>query len=341
MKLSVLLGGLHNPNPATRLDVVRVLGMLDETRALEPLRERYHQEIDESVRQAITWAGKRLFQAHQADYSTIQEIFRYFNIDKEIENRPDDEEARLMQQMDYTLQRDLVDIREKGARGKAGWALGVGAVAGLGAGLGAMMSTGAEVASSSLGDRPQIGTTRTPATAPTDADITIWLRRLNESDQESMREQAIIQLTDLNNPRALPHLAAAFINDPSPKIRQTAQRFGKILYWRAVDWTMDQDGSLATEIQRRATALGKAIKTEKSAQSGTAPTTPAPQIAAGAGTQSSTASPPPASKKTQEVDVADILMKAKQAREKRKSKPEPGYRGRRRSSSRRRPKKDD
>jgi hypothetical protein len=330
MKLSVLLGGLHNPNPATRLDVVRVLGMLDETRALDPLRERYHQETDEGVREAITWAGKRLFQARQAEYSTINEIFQYFGIDREIENTPDEEEARLMQQMDYNLQRDLVDIREKGARGKVGWAIGVGAVAGLGAGLGALMSTGAESASSAMEGRPQIGTTRTPATAPTDADITIWLRRLHESEQESMREQAIIQLAELNNPRALPHLAAAFIDDLSPRIRQSAQRFGKILYWRAVYWTMEQDGSLAAEMERRAAALGKKIKTEKPAQSGA--TTPgaasSPQLGAGPGAPPSSAPRPPSSGAPLEVDVSDILLKAKQAREKRISKQKPGSRGR-------------
>ncbi|MBN1562272.1 MAG: HEAT repeat domain-containing protein [Anaerolineae bacterium] len=318
MKLSVLLGGLHNPNPATRLDVVRVLGMLDETRALEPLRECYPNETDDSVRQAIAWAGKRLFQAYQAGYSTVDEIFQYFGIDREIENTPDEDEARLMQQMDYSLQRDLVDMREKGARGKVGWAIGVGAVAGVGAGLHAMMMQGAESASSAMADRPRIGTTRTPATAPTDADISIWLRRLHESDQEGTREQAIIQLTELNNPRALPHLAATFINDPSPQIRQAAQRFGKILYWRAVYWTMEQDGSMAAEIQRRATALGKKIKADKT---GTTPDT-IPQLGAGPGAQPPTPSGSPA------VDVADILMKAKEGRAKRKSKQRPSSRKR-------------
>jgi hypothetical protein len=314
MKLSVLLGGLHNPNPAVRLDVVRVLGMLDETRALEPLRERYHQETDESVQQAITWAGKRLFQAHQAGYSTIDEIFRFFAIDKDIEHAPDDEEAKLMEQMELNLQRDLIKIREKGARGKVGWAIGVGAVAGLGAGLGALMSPGAESLSSGLEQRPQIGTTRTPATAPTDADISVWLRRLNESSDPDMREQAIMQLAELNNPRALPHLAATFVNDPEPQIRQAAQRFGKILYWRATYWTMEQDGSLEAEMQRRAEAIGGTVKHRELSPVDTQ------TLAAVSPLESA---PRPGSKpkpKEEEVDVGEILRQAQERRAKRQSK---------------------
>ncbi len=302
-----------------------MLGMLDETRALEPLRERYHQETDENVREAIAWAGKRLFQARQAGYSTIDEIFQFFGIIKEIENTPDEEEAKLMQQMERTLQHDLLSIREKGARGKVGWAIGVGAVAGIGAGLGAMMSVGAESASSSMENRPHIGTTRTPATAPTDSDITIWLRRLQESDQEAMREQAILQLAELNNPRALPHLAVAFINDPSPQIRQAAQRYGKILYWRATYWAMEHDGSLAEEMERRAAALGKKIKSEKPTP---AQGTPTPQIGTGPGAAPSASTPRPGSAPAEEVDVSDILLKAKQGRARRQSKQKPGSRGR-------------
>lgn len=311
MKLSVLLGGLNNPNPAVRLDVVRVLGMLDETRALEPLRERYHQEDDEMVRQGITWAGKRLFQARQAGYSTVDEIFRYFNIDRAIENTPDETESELMEQMDYSLRKDLKGIREKGARGKVGWAIGASMVAGMGAGFGALMTPGAENISSTLSAaRPQPGTSRTPATMPTDTDISIWLRRLNESDDPDQREQAIIQLAELNNPRALPHLAAAFINDSEPKVRQAAQRYGKILYWRAIYWNMEQDGSLAAEMERRAAAIGKKIKTAKPASPPDTPSLPSGSSPAGA----------PAAPPEEEVDVGEILLKAKAARAKRKSK---------------------
>lgn len=48
--LEVLLKGLDHADAAVRLDVARVLGMLDETRALEPLRRRYEIEPDANVR---------------------------------------------------------------------------------------------------------------------------------------------------------------------------------------------------------------------------------------------------------------------------------------------------
>lgn len=256
MKLSALLGGLHHPTPATRLDVVRVLAMLDETRALAPLRERYNLETDESVREAITWAGKRLFLADQAGYSTIDEIFKHFNLD---------------------------------------------------------------------------GAAQANATPPTDADFAEWLPRLSEAQDESIRKQAIIQLADLNNPRALPRLAATFVNDPSPEIRQAAQHYGKLLYWRSVYWTMEQDGSLATEKQRRTAAIYKLIEAEAVAPD---PATPE------AGPRPLPTTPKRVASRSGQPNVADILKKAEAGRVKRQTQERQLETKRHRPSSRRR-KKDD
>lgn len=321
MKLEVLLGGLENPQPAVRLDVVRVLGMVDETRALEALRARYQHESDPVVRQAIAWAGKRLYEAQQAGYTTVDEVFRHFGVQREIESMPDAAEAELKKKMDQDLERTLTERRGSASRKQAGLAaaagLGVSMVAGGMAGLSALstgLTAGAGAASSSLeiAHRAEGGTQRAPATKPASTDFSIWLRRLRESTDPARRVQAALEIQQLNNPAALPHLAVAFLSDESPQVRQAAQHHGKILYWSAIYWEMEQDGSLAAEMQRRREALGKSAErpvippvsaAEQDAPSGDAPST-------GAGGQASDSEP----------DVGDILRRAQQARAKRRKK---------------------
>lgn len=318
MKLDVLLGGLENPQPAVRLDVVRVLGMLDETRALDALRRRYPVETDPAVRSAITWAGKRLYQAQQAEYSTINELFRFFNIDKEIENAPGVDEQELMEKMEDGLHRDLLQMQERGYKKKVGLAVAAGlggmVVGGVGTGLTMLaggMAAGADRVSAGDENRSQLSLLRTPPTAPSNTDITVWVRRLHEGATPEQREQAAIQLSELNNPKALPHLAAAFVSDESPRACQAAQRFGKILYWRMVYWEMEQDGTLIEEMVRRAAAMGKTIKPSRF-DPAAMPMPPAPSSVIGGPAQPPAEEPP--------VDVGEILRKAKQARKERKRK---------------------
>ncbi|MBN1202454.1 MAG: HEAT repeat domain-containing protein [Anaerolineae bacterium] len=317
MRLEVLLGGLKNPQPAVRLDVVRVLGMLDETRALDALRQQYQAETEAGVRSALAWAGKRLYEAKQAGYATIDELCRYFGVDREVENTPDADEAELIQKLQDGLDVELRQMKQRAQKRQIGMAMAAslgagmvgGSLVGMSAAVGAM-SPGAGVASSNIGDRPQIGVKRTPATAPSTADISVWLRRLREGATPAMREQAAIELAQLNNPAALPHLAAVFVSDQSPKVRQAAQRFGKVLYWGAIYWEMEQDGSLEREMIRRGQALGKNIA-KPGAQS-------AP------GTLNASSSTPQGQPQTpassSDEDVAAILRQAQQKRAARRRK---------------------
>ncbi len=320
MKLEMLLNGLENPHPAVRLDVVRVLGMLDETRALKRLRELYPKETDPSVRQAMAWAGTRLYEAEKAGYATLDALFEYFGVNREIEHMPDASEAELLRRLQDGFERDMLDFQARMNRRK----LGMAAAAGLGgtliggAALGVVMMAGAlrpgaETASASLGgERPQIGARRAPAMAPSDVDIQIWLRRLREGASTEQREQACIELAQLNNPRALPHLAAAFVGDSSPKVRQAAQRFGKILYWNGIYWDLEQSGALAREMALRANAIGKSFDAEQGEGDSTAMPGTIQQ-------QDARQGPSPAAEPSP-VDVGEILRKAQQARANRKRK---------------------
>lgn len=321
MKLEVLIGGLNSPDPAVRLDVVRVLGMLDETRALEALRKRHAVETDPVVQSAIGWAGKRLFEAQQAGYSTVDEICRHFGVDREIEHMPDAAEAEVMKKLQDEMEMDMLRLQQRANERRMGMTLAAGlggaivggATMGLAAAGGAML---AGMASSGGDPRPQIGTQRNPATAPSNSDISIWVKRLHEGSSPAIREQATIELAQLNNPAALPHLAAAFVGDEAPGVRQAAQRYGKVLYWSAVYWEMEHDGSLQKEIEKRAAAIGKNLSKPDPAAEST-PGTPGGSGAPAAGP----AQTPAEGDVGAQEDIAEILRKAQAARARRQKKP--------------------
>ena len=317
MRLEVLLSGLENPQPAVRLDVVRVLGMLDETRALDALRQRYALEPEPAVKQAIAWAGKRLYQAEQAGYATVDEVCRHFGVNRELEELSDAAEAELISKLQQDFERDIRDGQTRLSRRKAGLAaaaaLGGTMFGGTSMGMMALtgaMQPGAEASSSGLAVGGQ-GARRSPATAPSNADIDVWLRRLRDAPTPELREQATIELAQLNNPKALPFLAAAFLNDASPKVRQAAQRYGKVLYWSAIYWEMERSGVLAEEMTRRAAAMGKTIKVETGGGQPSAPQ---------AETPAAPATPRPAGPEPDPVDVGEILRKAQEGRAARRRK---------------------
>lgn len=260
MNLEMLIKGLNDSQPAVRLNVVRVIGMVEETRLLEEVRKRYEIETIPQVKSAIEWAGKRLYTAHQSGYSTIDAIFEYFNINREIENLQTVVEAKMIEEMQQNLERDL-SIRQNKARhqtiGMAGavaaGAMIVGGGMVSGSVLAGALGAGADAASSNLAaTKDQISSQRTPAPRPSTVDINIFIKRLREHPDPQNRIQAAIELGNMNNPSALPHLAVAFTSDSGPDVRKAAEKYGKILYLSAIYWQMSQDGSLEHEFNRRA-----------------------------------------------------------------------------------------
>ena len=184
------------------------------------------------------------------------------------------------------------------------------------------------ISSSNMGaSRPQIGMRRTPPSAPTNADIAVWLKRLRIAKTGEERERAVIEMAGLNNPAALPHLAALFMSDSEPRVQQSAQRFGKILYWNGVYWHMERSGEIVQAMQELAASRGKNVdvpdtltspERSKSKPPQTPPSDAPSGPAAGApNTPNANASAPP---EPPQVDVGDILRKANEARAKRKKK---------------------
>jgi HEAT repeat protein len=268
MKLENLLANLNNPQPSVRIDVARVLSMVEETRALKAIGDRYRAETDAQVRGVLAWAGKQLYAAQQNGYSTLDEVFRMFNVQAEIDNMSSEAESELLRQLQDNLDADLARQQQDAARRRMGGAVAMGLAGAMlgGASMGASMMMDAAMqqggnASSNLGQRPRVGQQRAPATMPTQADLSVWVKRLRESPGAADREKATVELASLNNPGALPFLASAFMSDPSPQVQAAAQRAGKRLYCSALYWYMDQDGSLTQEIQRRAAAQGQPVPT--------------------------------------------------------------------------------
>lgn len=116
MNLEDLLNGLKADDATTRLQAARIIGLLDETLALDALAARYRVENVGEVRAAIAWAGKRVQAARQAGYTTLDAIFKHFHIEYEIENQEDEREAELLRKMQLDM--DMQLLRERS--GKAG-----------------------------------------------------------------------------------------------------------------------------------------------------------------------------------------------------------------------------
>jgi HEAT repeat protein len=259
MNLQLLAQGLNDPQPAVRLNVVRVIGMVEETKLLTAIRDRFALETDENVKAALTWAGKRVYEAFQNGNSTIESIFEHFGVDREISNMQSEEEAELLKKMQDQLDNELIKMRSRAINKQAGLnaAATIGSVA-LGGVIGgammggAMVGGGADMASSNIGPvRKNMSSKRTPATRPANTNINIWVKRLREDADPQIRKKAAIELGNMNNPSALPHLAVAFTSDAVPEVRETAQQFGKILYWSLTYWQLSESGFIDEEIARR------------------------------------------------------------------------------------------
>ena len=110
------------------------------------------------------------------------------------------------------------------------------------------------------------------------------------------------------------------MEDSDPAVREAAQRAGKLIYWNAIYWEMEQSGAIAEEIQKRIAATGKNVKTPASPPP-SQPQTSHPAIRR-IQTQETPAVPPDAEAQPRPtpptVNLAEILRKAEEKREKRK-----------------------
>jgi hypothetical protein len=302
MNLETLLAGLRAGDAQTRLQAARIIGTLDEVDALKALATQYKAETDPQAKEAIQWAGKRLKTAQDAGYSTLEAIIAFFHIDVEFGpvSASDDEQA-LLREVQYTMEMNEIRAQEAKAKNEAMKRIARGGILGLpGMMMAALPPTMSTLAgNNALSGRIELPPRRAMPTRPTDTNISILVRRLAEEAAEDKRARAATDLAQMiNNPQALPHLADAFIFDNAPKVREAAQGAAKLIYWNAVYWEMEQDGSMAALINERASQ-----QVDDSS---------VPDTAAEKPKREEKATPPA------QADVGEILRKAEAARRKRK-----------------------
>jgi hypothetical protein len=265
---------------------------VDEVDARDSLIEQYRRESNANVRWAINWAGQRIKAARDSGYTTIEAVLQYFQIDAEMRQQPGDaNQEALLRKLQYDLEMNALRDQEASAKRRA---LGRMAKAGM-LGLPGLLMAASSPNTAKIDELkltnslPQAPKRRIPPTRPADTDISLYVERLFNNPKPEKRAAAASDLAHLvNNPQALTHLARAFTQDRAPQVQEAAQQAGKLLYWNAVYWQMEQDGSLQAEIARRYQAQSPSADKD--------------------------AAPP----ETPAQDITAILKQAEAAREKRK-----------------------
>lgn len=299
MILENLLNGLQHTDALQRLNAVIVLGTVDEVEALPTVVAAFKIESKADVRQAMAWAGKRLQAAKQANYSTLDAIFRHFRIERAVSAEADEREQRLIDQMKFKAEMESHQRQQDNIRGAAATTVVSTAFfgfTGLMSGMGSASPSGAAFISSNIGENgPKHGSQRIMPTRPTNADIHLYVRRLHDDPDANKRAAAALNLARMvNNLDALPELAAVFIDDPKTVVKEAAQTAAKEIYWNAIYWEMEQDGRMRAEIAKRTgTPAGEQVAANPPAGA-TTPPKPSPK------------------------EISDILKKAEAQRQKRK-----------------------
>lgn len=70
MDFTALIDLLKDNNPAVRIQALRTLAMLEETRAIEHIKWIFHNDPSAEVRDVAQWAGSIVWKAQERGYST-------------------------------------------------------------------------------------------------------------------------------------------------------------------------------------------------------------------------------------------------------------------------------
>lgn len=281
MNIQDLKRSLKHPQVDVQRTALNVIGLVDETTLYDAVGACYQASSDAQVKAMATWAGKRLHAARQRDFNTIDAIFAYFGIERELASQDSEAEARLIRQLETQMQNELIKGSQDASSKRLMMSAGMAAMGGLvgGSALGGAMLTGgmaagADMASSNISGQRVGGmsTSRTPAPRPSDMDISVWVKRLRSDPNPDRRRTAAVELAGMNNARALPHFAAAFLSEQIGAVQVAIEQYGKVLYWKQVYWQLSESGALDNIIERRQDMRTPAdAAPSAAAQPGTAP----------------------------------------------------------------------
>jgi hypothetical protein len=79
MDIQQLAQRLRDPDPRIRVEALRILAMVEETRALGVVRWVYLHDPEPGVREVANWTGRLLWEAHQRGHSTeraLEDMFK-------------------------------------------------------------------------------------------------------------------------------------------------------------------------------------------------------------------------------------------------------------------------
>lgn len=233
MNLQQLLNGLRASEPETRLQSAQILGTLDEVAALESLAAQANAETDAKVKEAIYWAGKRVFEAKKSGYTTLEAIIQYFHIEYEFAAPSTSGNDANLQRMKTEMEMRALREEEASARKQAASKLMAGTFFTL-PGLmlnRPIMPQAVQNLDASFDKHVSAKKSRTMPTKPADGEIKILVNRLfNEASNDKRVGAAVDLAAVVNNPAALPYLAQAFIKDYALQVREAAQRSAKLIY---------------------------------------------------------------------------------------------------------------
>lgn len=79
MDIHNLAEQLRDPDPRIRVETLRILAMLEETRALPAVRWIYKYDPEAGVRDVANWTGQLLWAAHKRGHSTLHAVEEMYN----------------------------------------------------------------------------------------------------------------------------------------------------------------------------------------------------------------------------------------------------------------------
>jgi hypothetical protein len=266
MNLETLIKQLDNPKPSIRIAALHILNMVDEVRALDAISARVPLEMDTQVEEILKQVGRGLNKLKREGYDTIEALCQQFNVYSDVLSHADANEMKEIQRImsvstdkrkEHDLQDDVINTAS---------ILITARIMGPTAVMGAM--TPAIDMSSNMGsvaETMQKLAKRTPATRPTEEDFSRWLPAL-KNPNPAERRQALIQISNRNNPLALQYFAQVWVTDADASVRDSAKRLGKMLYWNTIYSEMEADGSLNKLMQDYADGLGIKLDLKRSSQ---------------------------------------------------------------------------
>lgn len=260
MDAQLLIQQLAFLEPEKRLAAARIIGLTDEVDAYPALYRAVKTEADPAVKKAMAWAGKRLQAAQAAEYTTIDAIWEYFHIDRDVYPPDDDRDEPFLGLNSHQAEMVTAQVQYESALRKTRqgmYALGGQMLGSIAAGvIAAASSSGVILEGLPTVLEPSVGVNtdgrrRAIPAEPTTTEIRAYVKRLLSEPDAEKRRKAALSLRDLNNPAALDPLALAFMRDPEPQVAQTAHLAGKLIYWNAVYWKLEKEGWIAEEIAHR------------------------------------------------------------------------------------------